>query len=68
MVERGSGSVFGRQNQARAHGIQRYSCGGLPDTDIITVDGVRVDTSGKKAGDEIMAHISRLPKALLMAL
>ena len=25
--------------------------------DMITVDGVRVDTSGKKAGDEIMAHI-----------
>ena len=25
---------------------------------IITVDGVRVDTSGKKAGDEVMAHIT----------
>ena len=27
-------------------------------TDTITVDGVRVDTSGKKAGDEIMAHLT----------
>ena len=32
--------------------------GGTVDDDIITVDGVRVDTSGKNAGDEIMAHIS----------
>ena len=32
--------------------------GATVDEDIITVDGIRVDTSGKNAGDEIMAHIS----------
>ena len=34
-----------------------FSATGTAVADTITVDGVRVDTSGKKAGDEIMAHI-----------
>ena len=34
-----------------------FSATGQAATDIITVDGVRVDTSGKDAGDDIMAYI-----------
>ena len=34
-----------------------FSTTGAAATDMITVDGVRVDTSGKDAGDDIMAYI-----------
>jgi hypothetical protein len=35
-----------------------HNAGGVAAESMITVNGVRVDTSGKKAGDEIMAHIT----------
>jgi hypothetical protein len=38
--------------------LRVFSVAGDAAADTITVDGVRVDTSGKKAGDEIMAHLT----------